>query len=100
MIRHSLLPLALAATACAATAPPTGSIDAPDAPYASCTTTEAQQFIGRKASSSIGRSILDMSEARLLRWGGPGTAFTMDYREDRVNVIYDEDGAITRIYCG
>lgn len=30
----------------------------------------------------------------------PGTAVTMDYRSDRLNVETDEDGVITRIYCG
>ena len=100
MMRFALLPLALAATACVTSSPPTGGLEAPDAPPAACNATEAQQFIGRKASSSIGNSVLDMTGARRLRWGGPDTIFTMDYREDRVNVIYDEQGTITRIYCG
>lgn len=30
----------------------------------------------------------------------PGTAVTMDYRSDRLNVETDEGGTITRIYCG
>ena len=30
----------------------------------------------------------------------PGTAVTMDFRDDRLNVETDEDGVITRIYCG
>ena len=80
--------------------PPTGGLEAPDAPPAACNATEAQQFIGRAASSSIGKSVLDMTDARRLRWGAPDSVFTMDYREDRVNVIYDEQGIITRIYCG
>lgn len=100
MIRASILPLALTASACMTTTPPTGGLDAPGAPPASCNATEAQQFIGRKASEAIGRSVLAMSKSRVLRWGGPNTAFTMDYREDRVNVIYDDAGVITRIYCG
>ncbi len=81
---------------------PTGSLDAapPPAAGATCEVAEAQQFIGRKASESIGRSVLDMSGARTLRWGGPDTVFTMDYREDRVNVTYDDSGMIVRIYCG
>ncbi|MBX7539779.1 hypothetical protein K3178_02030 [Qipengyuania sp. GH29] len=99
-MRVTILPLALAASACMAGSLPTGGLDAADAPPASCTATEAQQFIGRKASSSIGRGILDMSKSRKLRWGGPDSVFTMDYRKDRVNVIYDANGIITRIYCG
>lgn len=30
----------------------------------------------------------------------PGSAMTMDHRIDRLNVDLDEDGAITRIWCG
>ena len=100
MIRLAFIPLALGTSACMATAPPSGGIEAPDAPPASCSATEAQQFIGRKAIASIGRSILAVSNARALRWGPPDSVFTMDYREDRVNVIYDAQGVITRIYCG
>ncbi|MFU8864839.1 MAG: I78 family peptidase inhibitor [Rhodobacterales bacterium] len=29
-----------------------------------------------------------------------GSAMTMDYREDRLNVTYDRSGRITRIWCG
>ena len=100
MIRLAALPLALLAGACMTMDRPTGSLDAPDAPPASCSATEAQQFIGRTATSSIGRSVLAMSDARVLRWGPPDSVFTMDYRKDRVNVIYDAQGVITRIYCG
>lgn len=91
---------AITLSACASATPPIGGLDAPDAPPASCSATEAQQFIGRKASNTIGRSVLKMSTSRTLRWGGPNSVFTMDYREDRVNVIYDEQGIVTRIYCG
>ena len=101
MIRHALAPLALMAAGCAAISPPTGGIDAAaPAADATCEATEAQQFIGRAASENFGRSVLAMTGSRTLRWGGPDTAFTMDYREDRVNVIYDGRGTITRIYCG
>ena len=100
MIRLTLIPSILAVAACATTAPPTGGLDAPEAPPAACNATEAQQFVGRQATDAIGRSILAMSNSRSLRWGGPDTAFTMDYREDRVNAIYDDGGTITRIYCG
>ena len=100
MIRLLLIPSVMALTACANTAPPTGGIDAPEAPPASCDAEKAQQFVGRQATDAIGRSILSMSNSRSLRWGGPDTAFTMDYREGRVNAIYDTGGIIIDIYCG
>jgi len=103
-MRNLVLSLcALPLAACMTTGnPPTGSLDAapPPAAGATCDAAEAQQFIGRQASESIGRSALDMSNARTMRWGGPDTIFTMEYREDRLNIIYDESGAIERIYCG
>ena len=96
------LALSLALPGCATlSGVPTGGLNAPEGEAReTCDATEAQQFIGRKASDAIGRSVLKMSGSRSLRWGGPDTAFTMDYREDRVNVIYDGAGTITRIYCG
>jgi len=30
----------------------------------------------------------------------PGSAMTMDYRRERLNVELGEDGSITRIWCG
>ena len=30
----------------------------------------------------------------------PGSAVTMDYREDRLNVDLDADGRVLRAYCG
>ena len=101
MMRAALIfPLAIAASACANTSLPTGGLTAPDAPPAACKTAEVQQFVGRKATDSVGKSVLETTGARLLRWGGPDTVFTMDYRQDRVNVTYDSQGTITRIYCG
>ena len=103
MRKTSVSILSLALGACmTANAVPTETMTAasPPPPGATCDATEAQQFIGRKASDTIGRSALAMSNARTLRWGGPDTAFTMDYREDRLNIVYDEGGTIERIYCG
>ena len=100
MKRLTFLTPILFASACMTMDLPTGGLDA-EAPVAgSCNPNEAQQFVGRRATYSLGRSILSASNSRQLRWGGPDTAFTMDYRADRVNVLYDEGGTITRIYCG
>ena len=38
--------------------------------------------------------------ATSLRWGPPGAIFTMDYRQDRVNVMYDDNSMITEVRCG
>ncbi|WP_247711335.1 I78 family peptidase inhibitor [Qipengyuania gelatinilytica] len=65
-----------------------------------CQAAPAQTLLHQAASDELAEAILKASGARTLRWGGPDTVFTMDYREDRVNVIYDADGTITRITCG
>ena len=35
-----------------------------------------------------------------LRWAPPRSAMTMDYRQDRVNVMYDDAYKITQVTCG
>lgn len=42
----------------------------------------------------------DFSAAKLVRIIPPGTAITMDYRAERLNVETDAAGVITRLYCG
>ena len=65
-----------------------------------CKAEPIQRFVGVRATDALGIDILDASGAQQLRWGGPDTAFTMDYREDRVNVIYDASGLIEKVTCG
>ncbi len=76
-----------------ADAPPAetaASLDDPDA----CGASDYQALIG----SNIAAADLptDMN-VRILR---PGAIATMDYRPDRLNVLLDEDGVITRVRCG
>lgn len=65
-----------------------------------CDAAAAQSHIGQNATQAIGAAILKDSGARTLRWGPPNGAWTMDYREDRVNVRYDEQMKIIEITCG
>lgn len=65
-----------------------------------CNAAKAQDYIGQNATQSKGEAILRASGARSLRWGPPNGAWTMDYREDRVNVRYDAAMTITEITCG
>ena len=65
-----------------------------------CNAAAAQYHIGRDATQSIGEAILKDAGARTLRWGPPNGAWTMDYRQDRVNVRYDDKMKITEITCG
>lgn len=65
-----------------------------------CNADLAQYHIGHDATQAMGAAILKDSSARILRWGPPRAAWTKDYRQDRVNVEYDDQMKITRITCG
>lgn len=65
-----------------------------------CDAGPAQYHIGHDATQAMGTAVLKDSGARTLRWGPPNSAWTMDYREDRVNVRYDAGMKIVEITCG
>jgi hypothetical protein len=65
-----------------------------------CNPAPAQYHIGHDATQAMGAAILKDSGARTLRWGAPIAVWTMDYREDRVNVRYDGKMKILEITCG
>jgi hypothetical protein len=72
--------------------------DAPEAML--CNAEPVQTYAGKGADQAIGTAILKASGARTLRWGPPNAAWTMDFREDRVNVRYDAAMTIIEITCG
>lgn len=89
---------ACALAGCAAT-----QSDAPDMAAGeamACNAAAAQYHIGHDATQAMGAAVLKDAGARTLRWGPPGGAWTMDYRQDRVNVRYDASMKITEITCG
>ena len=65
-----------------------------------CDASGLQEHVGHKASAESGAILLKLSGAKTLRWGPPDSAWTMDYRTDRLNVSYDREMTITRIACG
>lgn len=65
-----------------------------------CDAAAAQYHVSHDATQTMGEAILKDAGARTLRWGPPKAAWTMDYREDRVNVRYDERMKIVEITCG
>nr|WP_246525035.1 I78 family peptidase inhibitor [Sphingobium phenoxybenzoativorans] len=91
-----MLPLAACAT--------TGEGGAPGAPppaaSGECKNDGLEAFTGKTATAELGAEMLKVSGAKTLRWGGPGTAMTMDFRPDRLTVSYDEKMAITSARCG
>ena len=59
-----------------------------------CPASEHQDWVGK----SLADVKADFPEnSRLLL---PGSAATMDYREDRTNVEVDKSDKVTKVYCG
>ncbi|MDZ3831817.1 MAG: I78 family peptidase inhibitor [Sphingopyxis sp.] len=90
------LPLAACAGGYGAAEPETPSAPA----EMTCNADVVQSHVGHRASPEMGAAILKESGARTLRWGPPRSAMTMDYRQDRVNVMYDDAYTITQVSCG
>lgn len=65
-----------------------------------CNAQPGQLFVGQKADAAAGLAIRQATGADQLRWAPPRSALTMDFREGRVTVSYDDDMTITRISCG
>lgn len=93
-----LTPLALPLAGC--TTPAETPPSPPEPAARICNAEAAQGHIGHDASAGMGAAILKDSGAQTLRWGPPKSAWTMDYRQDRVNVRYDDAMKITEVTCG
>ena len=96
---HRTIPLLalLALPACATTGsePPASASGA-----GKCSNDGLEAFVGQKVTEALGAQLLAESGARNLRWGPPGSAMTMDFREDRLTVSYDDQMVMTRLSCG
>lgn len=90
----------LTATVAACATKPVPDQDPAPSDLASCKAEPVQSYVGQRADQAAGAAILKASGARSLRWGPPDTAWTMDFREDRVNVQYDANLIIERVSCG
>ncbi len=69
-------------------------------PGFACNSDGLSKFVGQKADSATGASALAQSGAKSLRWIPPNSAVTMDFRQDRLNIEYDEKMVISRVNCG
>jgi len=65
-----------------------------------CNAEPGQLFVGQKADGASGLAIRQATGADELRWVPPRTAVTMDFREGRVTVAYDDAMTITAVTCG
>jgi len=99
-IRLLALAAALPLAACTQERPPVESTPPPPEAEMTCKADAAQSYVVQTATPDLGGAILKASGARTLRWGPPRSAMTMDYRVDRVNVMYDDAYKITQVTCG
>lgn len=90
----AMLPLA----ACATT--DGGAEPAPTPAPMTCNADGGASFVGQTATPELGAAIVKATGARTLRWGPPRSPMTMDYRQDRVNVMYDDAYKIEKVTCG
>ena len=101
-IRFAVLAAVLPLAACSSSETPVESTPTPPPAEAemTCNAAAVQSYVGQAVTPDLGAAILKASGARTLRWGPPRSAMTMDYRVDRVNVMYDDASKITQVTCG
>lgn len=98
-VRLLAIAAALPLAACMSSEAPVESTPLPSGEM-TCNADAAQSYVGQTATSDVGAAILKATGARTLRWGPPRSAMTMDYRPDRVNIMYDDASKITQVTCG
>lgn len=66
----------------------------------SCDAGAARELIGEEASPEVVSQALKLSGAQVSRTIEPGQAVTLEYNNNRVNLILDENMVITDVTCG
>ena len=89
---------ALAVAGCASVADDSDMVAAQ--PACECDASAVQGVIGQTAAANMGARLLAQTGATTLRWVPPRTAVTMDFRPERLTVVYDDDMVIERLTCG
>lgn len=96
MIRRiALLALAAGAAGCA----PQKKAD-PIPAVVACDANRVLYLKGKQRAAIDESEALRHSGAKRLRWVEPGSAVTMDFRVDRLNLHVDKAGTITDAHCG
>lgn len=81
-------------------AAPADATTATDEVPRTCNADPVQALIGQEATDAVvAQATADSSSAsvRVLR---PGDAATMDFRQDRLNILTDDAGVIEKLSCG
>lgn len=91
-----ILPIAALSACVPATTLPTRPAPPAAAPVVdACGAAELQDLVGQPQAAAS--AITFAVPVRIIQ---PGSAVTMDFREDRLNVEVGTDGNIARIFCG
>lgn len=69
-------------------------------PMGACNADAVQSLVGQASSEASTEQARMDSGAASVRVLSPGDAATMDYREDRLNIMLDADGVIESVRCG
>ncbi len=92
---RSLIPL-MALGGCVAAVP----VAVPVAGGGTCDAAPVQGLVGQVLTEAMRTDALKRSGSRSLRVIPPGTAVTMDFRQDRLNIDVDAAGTVTGVKCG
>lgn len=65
-----------------------------------CAPEGLDRFLSQTATAELAGVMMKASGAATLRWVAPGSAVTMDFRQDRLTVSYDENYRILQVSCG
>lgn len=65
-----------------------------------CDAQPVQNMIGTKLTSSVESQIRQASSSSKTRVLKPGEVMTMEYDPQRINLILDQQGALTALRCG
>jgi hypothetical protein len=93
---RKLIALGSVVLAACSTVPAEGSEPA----NSKCRAEGLERYVGQAGSADNGSAILRESGARILRWIPRGSAVTMDYSDQRVNVKLDPQSRIETVTCG
>lgn len=81
-------------------APSTPASDGEPVTVQTCDATLAAWAVGKTPDEATVARIIADTHSRSARVVKPGQPMTMDYRQDRVNVMLDAEGRIKELTCG
>lgn len=65
-----------------------------------CDADPTEYAIGQKLTPQLEKTLQKKANAKQLRSLGPRDVMTMEYNPQRLNVIVDAQGMLTRVHCG